>query len=187
MKNSESVPLIDKDIYTEERWGEINKLNNDKPSKLSTSTILGYSAGGVVVFVCPLINSFFLNPFLLEVAGIDPFLAGFLLMFQNILDAFTDPLIGYLSDRTPWGPRRIPWIAAGALPFCYFYFLSWLVPSIFEKYLVVYYAIVIMIRTTALTSINIPFNSLSAELTHSYDQRSILVASRYSFIINSLY
>ncbi|MFC7049458.1 MFS transporter [Emcibacter nanhaiensis] len=65
---------------------------------------------------------------------------GLILMVARMLDAFTDPLIGYLSDntKTRWGGRK-PWIAAGAvtlIPAIWFlfhptaesdalYFLTW--------------------------------------------------------------
>ncbi len=41
---------------------------------------------------------------------------GLILMVTRALDAVTDPLIGFLSDRTRsrWGPRK-PWVAAGAV------------------------------------------------------------------------
>ena len=47
--------------------------------------------------------------------GLDLAEVGLILMLARITDVITDPLIGYLSDRTP-GPfgRRKPWIAFGA-------------------------------------------------------------------------
>jgi GPH family glycoside/pentoside/hexuronide:cation symporter len=48
--------------------------------------------------------------------GVNPALVGAIGAFPRMLDAFSDPLIGYASDqtRTRWG-RRKPWILFGAL------------------------------------------------------------------------
>src|SRR5512137_2817462 len=48
--------------------------------------------------------------------GVNPALVGAIGAFPRMLDAFSDPLIGYCSDntRTRWG-RRKPWILFGAL------------------------------------------------------------------------
>src|SRR3989338_2388469 len=48
--------------------------------------------------------------------GVNPALVGAICAFPRMLDAFSDPLIGYASDqtRTLWG-RRKPWILFAAL------------------------------------------------------------------------
>ena len=48
--------------------------------------------------------------------GLDLAQVGLILMLARISDVVTDPLIGYLSDRTPGRiGRRKPWIAGGAI------------------------------------------------------------------------
>jgi GPH family glycoside/pentoside/hexuronide:cation symporter len=56
--------------------------------------------------------------FLTEYAGIRPALAGLVPLIGRFVDAFTDPLMGRLSDltRTRMGRRR-PYLLLGALPF----------------------------------------------------------------------
>jgi glycoside/pentoside/hexuronide:cation symporter, GPH family len=152
-------------------------------ARLPLRVLLSYGWGSLAVYVAPMITAFFLSPFLLEVAEIDAGAAGSILLFGNIFDAFSDPTIGFLSDKTPWGPRRLPWIGFASLPFIYFYTMLWLVPPFNEAGLIVYYTIVYICRTLALTCITIPYNSLSAELTQSYDERSRLVGSRYIITI----
>src|SRR3989338_3374119 len=48
--------------------------------------------------------------------GVNPALVGVISAFPRLLDAFSDPMVGYVSDRTRtrWG-RRKPWILFGAL------------------------------------------------------------------------
>ena len=45
------------------------------------------------------------------------------------LDAFNDPLIGWMSDHTKsrWGPR-LPWMVGGAVPLGIFLAAMWWVP-----------------------------------------------------------
>ena len=52
--------------------------------------------------------------------GMDPILVGLLGMFPRFFDAFTDPIIGYISDntRSRWGSRR-PFIFIGAILCCH--------------------------------------------------------------------
>ena len=54
--------------------------------------------------------------YLSRVLGLDPALAGSLILAAKVYDIATDPLMGWLSDRTRsrWGRRR-PWLLAGAL------------------------------------------------------------------------
>src|SRR3546814_1009461 len=55
--------------------------------------------------------STFLLLFYNQVLGMDAKLVSFALMLALVLDAFVDPVIGYLSDQTHtrWG-RRLPWL-----------------------------------------------------------------------------
>ena len=54
---------------------------------------------------------------------------GIALMLSRVIDAVSDPLVGYWSDRTRsrWGRRR-PWIAAGALPLVLAFTFVWFPP-----------------------------------------------------------
>ena len=73
---------------------------------------------------------FFQLVFLTDVAGMNPGLAGSVLLIARIWDAVNDPLIGWLSDhtKTPWG-RRLPWMVVSAVPFSAFFLMFWLVPD----------------------------------------------------------
>src|SRR3989338_7905567 len=61
--------------------------------------------------------------------GVNPALVGLIGAIPRMIDAFSDPLIGYSSDntRTRWG-RRKPWILFGAL------FSGVLLASMFQLY-----------------------------------------------------
>ena len=69
---------------------------------------------GIVVFV--IVKQLLILSFLTNYLGINVAIAGALTTAILIFDILTDPIIGYLSDRTEsrWG-RRAPWMAIGAL------------------------------------------------------------------------
>src|SRR3546814_12726627 len=64
--------------------------------------------------------STFLLLFYNQVLGMDAKLVSFALMLALVLDAFVDPVIGYLSDQTHprWG-RRLPWLYLAPNPLAF--------------------------------------------------------------------
>ena len=154
------------------------------PQKLSRWTKLAFGAGDLGPAIVAAINGFFLNTFLLDVAGLRPAMAGTILLIAKIWDAVNDPILGSISDRTKsrWGRRR-PWLLFAALPFGLLFFLQYLVPNATDIWKFVYYLIIAILFDTALTAINLPYASLTAELSHDYDERTSLSSYRFSFSI----
>ena len=126
---------------------------------------------------------FYLNPFLLEVAGLAPSSTAILLLVAKLSDAVTDPLIGWASDRTitRWGRRKI-WVAPSILPLSAVYVAIWLVPPFStEGKLGYYFAMLILFRcrvyfkfdwshfyfflSIVVTMCTLPLNALGPELT----------------------
>ncbi len=155
-----------------------------RSEKLSWPTKLAFGAGDLGPAIVAGINGFFLNAFLLDVAGLRPAVAGTIFLLVKVWDAVNDPLMGTLSDhtKTRWGRRR-PWLLFAAIPFGLLFFLQWLVPpwSDFGKFW--YYLVVAILLDAAYTAINVPYAALTPELTHDYDERTSLSAYRLSFSI----
>jgi Na+/melibiose symporter-like transporter len=89
---------------------------------------------------------------------------------SRVLDAFLDPTIGYLSDRTrsPLG-RRKPWVLAGALVCAVsIFFLFRPAPS--ANF--VYYGVWSFLLYFGFTLFEIPRNTWTAEITRDYFQRA---------------
>jgi len=115
--------------------------------------------------------------------GVDAPLVGLALLIALPFDAFSDPIVGYLSDNTHsrWG-RRHPWMYASALPVAICYFLLWVPPAgltgneLFPYIL----GLAILIRV-CITLFEVPSSALSAELTGDYDERTSLFSYRYFF------
>lgn len=152
--------------------------------KLSFWTKLAYGSGDLGTAIAAGLRAFFLLIFFTDVARLDPAMAGMILLINRIWDAFNDPFVGWLSDRTVtrWGRRR-PWIFAGALPFGLTFFLLWVVPPFGSAGLFVYYVIISLLLDTAYTVVNVPYTALTPELTKDYDERTSLNSYRFAFSV----
>lgn len=159
----------------------------DGSEKLSLSTKLTYGFGGLGVEIPSNILVFFLLFFLTSVAGLNPTLAGSVLLIGKIWDAINDPMIGIFSDRTrsPLG-RRYPWMLAGAIPLGVCFCLYWFVPATTNQWLLfAYYSGIALLFDTAVTIIAVPYNTLAAELTTGYDESTNLVSFKAAFSIGA--
>ncbi len=108
---------------------------------------------------------------------------GLILMLARVSDVVTDPLIGYLSDRTP-GPfgQRKPWIAAGALlmmvsAFQLFNPTVLSTPPLSNTYLLTW-AVMLWLGWTM---INIPYYAWGAELSDDVNERTLITGWRQAF------
>jgi GPH family glycoside/pentoside/hexuronide:cation symporter len=159
-------------------------MNKQKKAPLSRITKLAFGIGDLGPAIVASINGFFLNAFLLEVAGVTPGNAAAIFLIVKIWDAINDPIIGTLTDRTNtrWGRRR-PWLLFGAIPFALAYFLHWLVPDVSQAGKFWYYLVVAFLLDTGFTAVNVPYTAMTPELSDDYDDRTSLNAYRFSFSI----
>jgi GPH family glycoside/pentoside/hexuronide:cation symporter len=97
---------------------------------LTSGSRLAYGSGGTAYGVYYNAHYFVLI-FYSQVLGLDPALAGLAVGIGLIIDAISDPLIGYLSDNTHsrWG-RRHPWILASVLPLGGAFYFLWHPPGV---------------------------------------------------------
>jgi GPH family glycoside/pentoside/hexuronide:cation symporter len=101
------------------------------------------------------------------------------------LDAITDPLMGWISDRTKsrWGRRR-PWIALGA-PFCAcaFYLMFSPPEGMSTANAAAWFASTYTLYYMFHTVYVIPHYGLGPELTLDYHERSLLFGYREGFVV----
>ncbi|MCF7803443.1 MAG: MFS transporter [Candidatus Marinimicrobia bacterium] len=153
--------------------------------KLTIWKKLGYGIGDISQTTGFTIVSFFFLFYLTDVVGIDPRLAGYVLLFGKVWDAITDPAMGIISDRTAsnFGRRRL-YMMWGALPYAITFILLWIKPAFITGGLeFIYYTAIFLLHSTALTVVIVPYNALSAELTQDYDERTSLFSYRMVFSI----
>ena len=118
--------------------------------------------------------------------GIDArVLAGFLIFAGRFIDAFTDPLIGWWSDRTRsrWG-RRIPFILFSTPFYAFFAALVWFLPTEDASlWNVIYFVIVLELFFTAATMSSGALEALVPEVTHGASDRMNLVGLIFLFAV----
>jgi GPH family glycoside/pentoside/hexuronide:cation symporter len=110
--------------------------------------------------------------------GMNPALVGLLGALPRLFDAFTDPLIGYLSDETKsrWGRRR-PYIFIGAIASGILFALLWqLPPGKSETYYFWFFLIGSLAFYFAYTIYATPWVALGFELTPDYHERTRVMA-----------
>ncbi len=117
------------------------------------------------------------------VFGLPGWMTGLALNIILFMDAITDPLVGYYSDRTrsKWG-RRHPYMYAAALPVALTYYFLWTPPEYYSDWQLFFYFLVcaIIIRVF-ITFYEVPSISLGPELTSNYVERTSLMSFRYFF------
>jgi GPH family glycoside/pentoside/hexuronide:cation symporter len=99
---------------------------------------------------------------------------GGIFLISWIWDAISDPIAGYLSDRTRTTlGRRRPWMLAAALPVGVAFLFLWNPPARLDAgALTLWVAGFLLLVYTALTAFLIPHDALGAELTSDYRDRT---------------
>ena len=143
------VPLIQKAAF-----GSGHLVNNLMPGAL-----------GVFMF------------FLLTAFGMNPFLAGLLGGLPRLVDALSDPIMGYISDNTNtrWGRRR-PFIFIGAILTGLLFMLLWQMDeNNSQTYNFWYFLTLSAIFILANTTFSTPLIGLGYEMTSDYNERTRLM------------
>lgn len=110
--------------------------------------------------------------------GMNPALVGLLGALPRLIDAFTDPLMGYISDhtRSRWGRRR-PYIFVGAILVGIAFALLWQLPADkSESFYFWYFLFGSLIFYLFYTMFATPWVALGYELTPDYHERTRVMA-----------
>jgi Na+/melibiose symporter-like transporter len=144
---------------------------------------VAYGFGSVAFGVKSNGFDYFFLIFYSQVMGVSAYLVSLALMIALMVDALSDPLIGYLSDntRSRWG-RRHPFMYAAAIPAAVAYYFVWNPPAGLEgDALFPYIVTVAILVRTLITVYEIPSSSLVAEMSDDYDERTSMLSYRYFF------
>ncbi len=152
-----------------------------RSERLSAATLLAWG-GPAMGFAFPLffVQIYFLK-FSADVLLLAPGVIGVLFGLGRIWDAMSDPVAGYLSDRTRtrWGRRR-PWMLAAIPLIAAFFSMLWRPPAGLEgTALVAWTAVALFGFYTAFTVYAVPHYSLGAELSLDHHERSRVYGTRH--------
>ena len=126
--------------------------------------------------------SVFLLIFYNQVLGFDAGVVGTVIMAALIFDAFADPIIGELSDRTQskWG-RRLPWLYTAAIPLGIIWLLLWHPPEMGQTGTIIWLFCTAVLARSLVAMCEVPSIALVPELTADYDERTRLMRYRFLF------
>ena len=154
---------------------------NNMNQKISISEKIGYSLGDCSANLVFQMMMIYQTKFYTDVFGLEGAIAGSVMLIARIVDAFVDPTVGILSDKTQtrWGKYR-PWILWTALPFMVFYVLAFYNPGIEDKSLVaVYDTISYTLLMTLYSFNNTPYASLGGVMTSDIKERNSITSIRF--------
>ncbi len=123
------------------------------------------------------------NPIFAIALGVDPVLVGWAMAIPRLVDAFTDPLMGSISDnwKGRFGRRR-PFIAFGAIFSGLCVAGLWWTPEEAAKDFQFYWLVsFLLVSTIGTTSFSVPYVALGMESASSKNERTAWMAWRSFF------
>ncbi len=151
--------------------------------KPSLATRLAFGIGGAADGIKNNGFEYVLLFFYSNILGVEAGLVGLALLFALIIDAVSDPVVGYWSDnmRTKLG-RRHPFMYAALIPVAITYYLTWNPPAgVTGNDLFLWLVATTILVRLSFTFYDVPSTALAAELTQDYDARTSLMSLRYFF------
>ena len=156
---------------------------NQRTDKVSWSATLAFGAPAIGAGYMYLILSLYVMKFSTDVLLIAPAVMGAIFSLSRIWDAISDPLAGYLSDRTTFRlGRRRTWILCSCIPISIGFYAVFAPPfSLQGSELTLWMTIAIIGFYSAMTLFFVPHMALGAELSTDYHERSRLFGVRHIF------
>ena len=168
------------DAHQQAARDEPAAVSAGRRTQLPLSAILGYGAGNFAFSLLGLVVAVNLQFFYTDYVGLSAGLVAWALLFARLFDAFVDPLMGWLSDRTHtrFGRRR-PWMLGVALPLGVAFYGLFAPPQLEGQGALLGYLMLLYTGTFLLWTVGaIPYYSLGAEMTDDYHERTQLIAVR---------
>ncbi|XP_071117150.1 sodium-dependent lysophosphatidylcholine symporter 1-B-like isoform X2 [Haliotis cracherodii] len=164
----------------QDQYLRIREDEEEKP--LSVISKICFAVGGAPYQICSTIIGFYLNIFLLEVAQISPEYISIILFGGKAWDAITDPMCGYLVNRTEtrFGKMR-PWIIMSAPFACVTYFFLWYVPDLSDEGKLAYYFVMFCAFEGLLSGLHVPYTALTMYISNNQKERDSATAYRMVF------
>ena len=141
-----------------------------------------YASGAIANGVKNDAFTFFLLFFYSNIIGLTPGLASLAIFIALLVDAFTDPLMGVISDRTQHKlGRRHPYFLLGMIPMALSYFMLFSIQTswqLSQQHLFLWMLSFTLLTRLGMTIFEVPHRSLGSEMTRSYTERTSIFAAR---------
>jgi glycoside/pentoside/hexuronide:cation symporter, GPH family len=126
-----------------------------------------------------------LQKFYTDVVGVDVALLGLLILASRIFDAVTDPILGWISDRTRtrFGRRR-PYVLGAAPPLALAIVLLFTPPAALDgSAAAAWFGATIFLVFLFWTAVVVPYESLGPEITFDHDERTTVMGVRDGLLL----
>jgi glycoside/pentoside/hexuronide:cation symporter, GPH family len=150
------------------------------PPKLSFLEKAGYSAGDAAANFVFMTMILFQASFYVEVFGLSPGMAATILLVSRLWDAFFDPVMGVLADRTQtrWGRFR-PWVLWTSIPWAVLMVLAYTTPHFGKTENIIYAFVTNILLMTLYSANNMPYAALGGVMTGDVNERASLNSFRF--------
>lgn len=144
---------------------------------------IGYGSGSVATGAFGTVPGLMLLPYLTDSLGIAALAAGFIVFLPKAWDVILNPIAGRISDRTvdPRGPRR-PWLLRAGVLLAVGFALLFAAPEMATGLEALWVLVLFLGCATAYAFFQVPYVSMPAEITSSYDERTRLMTWRVAIL-----
>ncbi|MCU0460075.1 MAG: MFS transporter [Bacteroidales bacterium] len=164
--------------------------------RITIGQLAAYSAGGIIPVALFNIAGQLVGLMGNISLGLSAFWLGLIMIIPRLWDAFSDPIVGHLSDntRSSFGRRR-PFLLIGGIAVAIFFVVMWWIPkgetvhalfpseTGFRSFQLVYILFSLLLFFTATTIFEIPHGALGMEMTSDPHERTRLFSGK-SFVGN---
>ncbi len=159
----------------------MTETNPQQEGPLPLATIWAYCLPTLGIGFMGMLFGIYLMKFSTDMLLVAPAAMGLLFGIGRIWDAISDPIAGYLSDRSSAKRgRRRAWMYASALPVFATTVMLWSpLPGLEGMELILWLGAALLIYETAMTAFFVPYGALGMELTQRYHERTRLFAYRH--------
>lgn len=154
--------------------------SNNAAQKLPLAVVIGWGFADTGINVFFIAKQLLIFAFMVQYLAVPPAMAGGITSVILLFDMITDPVIGYLSDRTKtrWG-RRIPYLFVGAPIMAAALVVLFAVPADLQGFkAALWVAGFFAVATVGFTLVAIPYSAMPVEMTTLPAERSRLTAYR---------
>lgn len=136
-----------------------------------------YAMGGAGYSMTNMIVMTYLTFFCTDIFGIPSMVVAGLMLVTNVIDAVTDPIMGFIADQTYTKQGRYrPYLIYGAPVLGLLVYLLFSAPDLSVSMKVVFIYVVYISYSLAFTAVGIPFTSLVPVLAKDSTERTMVVS-----------
>jgi GPH family glycoside/pentoside/hexuronide:cation symporter len=148
--------------------------------QIGTARMILYAMSGFGIGCADFIVAVYLLKYYTDHVALSAMLAGAALMIGKLLDGASDPVMGYISDRTKtrWGRRR-PWFLVGAAPLALSFIALFSAEAGWSQtQLFLWLLSWNVLFWSAQTVVNVPHAALAGEMVEGHNERNAIMGWR---------